>query len=206
MTKINNTLTFNGTVYFTDNGHYGKVVSGYNFGGGVFLGLKGTFLILPNTTVYWENNHATLGGAIYVHDVSPTASYCTLLDPKEECFIQLPGQNLSNGIDVQLIFKNNSANVAGSVLYGGAIDNCKLTYGLDSYNSGEVFDMIVHNNDTDYNTTSNIFSDPLQICPCEHNLPDCSENHYIMPRTVYPGETFQVSVVAVGQRHGTVPS
>ena len=41
---------------------------------------------------------------------------------------------------------------------------------------------------------------------CEHNLPDCSENHYIMPRTVYPGETFQVSVVAVGQRHGTVPS
>ena len=27
-----------------------------------------------------------------------------------------------------------------------------------------------------------------------------------MPRTVYPGETFQVSVLAVGQRHGTVPS
>ena len=27
-----------------------------------------------------------------------------------------------------------------------------------------------------------------------------------MPCTVYPGEMFQVSVVAVGQRHGTVPS
>ena len=26
------------------------------------------------------------------------------------------------------------------------------------------------------------------------------------PYTVYPGETFQVSVAAVGQRNGTVPS
>ena len=211
MTNTNTTLTFNGTVYFTHNGQYGEGVSGYNFGGGVFMGLKGTFLILPNTTMYWENNHATSGGAIYVNDVSPTVSYCTQIDPygpKEECFFQLPGQNLSNGIDVQLVFKNNSAGAAGSVLYGGAIDNCKLTHGLDSYNSGEVFDMIVYNNDTDYNTTSNISSDPLRICLCEHNLPDCSENvyRYIMPRTVYPGETFQVSVVAVGQRHGTVPS
>ena len=212
MTNTNNTLTFNGTIYFTNNGHYGRgvnLMNGYNFGGGIFMGLMSTLSLLRNTTVYWENNHATLGGAIYVNDVSPTASYCTLLGPygpKAECFFQLPCQNLSNGIDVQLVFKNNSADAAGSVLYGGAIDNCKLTHGLDSHNSGEVFDMMVHNNNTDHNSTSNISSDPFQICLCEHNLPDCSENDHIMPRTVYPGETFQVSVVAVGQRHGTVPS
>ena len=212
MTNINNTMTFNGTIYFTNNGHYGEGVNsmnGYNFCGGPFMGLISTFSILPNTTVYWENNHASLGGAIFVDNVTPTASYCTDVtpyEPKEECFFQLPGQNVSNGIDVQLVFKNNSADVAGSVLYCGAIDNCKLTHGLDSHNSGEVFDMAVHDNDTDYKKTSNIFSDPLQICLCKHNLPDCSESIYIMPRTVYPGETFQVSVVAVGQRHGTVPS
>ena len=208
-TYTNNTLTFNGTVYFTHNGYFGERVKGYTFGGGVFMGLISTFSILPNTTVYWENNHASLGGAIFVDDVARAASYCFEVIPyvpKKECFFQLPGQNLSNGIDVQLVFKNNSADVAGSVLYGGAIDNCKLTHGLDSHNSGEVFDMIVHNDDTDYNTTSNISSDPLRICLCEHDLPDCSENDHIMPRTVYPGETFQVSVVAVGQRHGTVPS
>ena len=115
------------------------------------MGIKSTFSILPYTTVYWEKNHATRGGAIYVQDATPT-SYCTRVSshlPKEECFFQLPGQNLSNGVDVRLVFKNNSADDAGSVLYGGAIDNCKLTHGLDSYNSGEVFDMIVHNNDTD---------------------------------------------------------
>ena len=61
---------------------------------------------------------------------------------------QLLGQNLSNGIDVKLVFKNNSADDAGNVLHGGTIDNCKLTHGLDLYSSGKVFDMLVHNNDT----------------------------------------------------------
>ena len=81
MTNINNTLTFNGTVCFINNGHFGEGVNSineYNFGGGVFMGLISTFSILPNTTVYWENNHATLGGAIHVFDISP-ASYCTPL-------------------------------------------------------------------------------------------------------------------------------
>ena len=122
----------------------------YNLGGGMYVGQQSTFSILPNTTVYWEKNHARLGGAVYVDDTSPL-SYCTSVAPHEaeqECFFQLPGQNLSNSIDVQLVFKNNFAH-AGSVLYSGAIDNCKLNHGLDSYASGEVFDMMVHNNDTD---------------------------------------------------------
>ena len=95
----------------------------------MYIGVNSTVSILPNTTVYWENNCATSGGAIYVHDVSPL-SYCTLLIPyvpKEECLFQLPGQTLSNGIDVKLVFNNNSADDAGCVVYGGAIDNCKLT-------------------------------------------------------------------------------
>ena len=202
-TNANCSLAFNGTIHFTNNGHYWRAGTS---GGGVYMGIHSTISILPNTTVHWENNCAQVGGAIYVQDASPL-SYCTPFVPyvpKEECFFQLPGWNLSSGIDVQLVFKNNSADDAGSVLYGGAVDNCKLTHGLDSYSSGEVFDMIVHNNDTDYNTTSNISSDPIQICPCENNLPDCSKHQ--VSRTVYPGEAFHVSVVAVGQRNGTVSS
>ena len=30
-----------------------------------YMGLKSTFSILSNTTVYWENNHASLGGAMF---------------------------------------------------------------------------------------------------------------------------------------------
>ena len=46
-------------------------------------------------------------------------------------------------IDVQLVFKDNSTDAAGSVLYGGTIGNCKLI-GLVSYNSGKVFNKLVH--------------------------------------------------------------
>ena len=197
------TLVFSGSIKFTNNGKVDNAYRGTVYGGGVCMWFKCTFSILPNTAIYWENNQAIAGGAIYVFDANPLI-YCTsaaIYTPKEQCFFQLPGQNMSN-IDVQLIFKNNSAVVAGSVLFGGAIDNCKLT-GLESYSSGEVFNMVVHIDGTDYTTTSNISSDPLYIRPCEYN-------HSILSRfikhTAYPGETFQVSVVAVGQRDGAVPS
>ena len=91
-----------------------------------------------NGTTHFINNSATKGGALYLLHIA-----------KQECFFQLSGQNLSNGIDVQLVFKNNSADAAGSMLYGGGVDNCKLTHGLDSYSSGNVFDILVHNDDSD---------------------------------------------------------
>ena len=199
------TLSLNRTINFTNNGpHRSDEIVAY--GGGVVMGFKSFFSILPNTTVYWESNHATLGGALYVLDGSPL-SYCTSVAvyvEKEQCFFQLPGQNLSSNIDVQLVFKNNSAVAAGSLLYGGAIDNCKLNNLLHSYSSGKVFDMLVHNSDTHYNTISNISSNPFNICPCEHNRPVCNIRR--IKHTAYPGETFQVSVVAVGQRKGTIPA
>ena len=192
----NTSLSFTGTSNFINS-------SAKNTGGGVLLALNSTFFISSNTTVYWESNHARLGGAIYVDD-GYNLVYCTQSvshATKDKCFFQLPGQNLSNGIDAQFVFKDNSANVAGSVLYGGAIDNCKLP-GLESHSSGEVFDMLVHiEND---NTNSSISSDPFRICPCENNLPDCSKSD--KSYTLYPGETFQISMVAVGQRNGTVPA
>ena len=192
-------LSFSGTSTFDSNIAIYDI-GGYERYGGGALNLKNSaFSLLPNTTLYWENNHAALGGAIYVDD-NPFI-YCNQFNSKKECFFQLPNQNLSKGIDIQLIFRNNSADVAGSVLYGGAIDNCKMT-DLDSYNSGEVFDMLVHIEDD--NKTSTISSEPFRICPCKNNFPDCS-NPYI-PYIVYPGEMFNVSMVAVGQRNGIVPT
>jgi len=47
------------------------------------MGLKCAFSILPNTTVYWENNHATLilGGAIYMSMmVAPSVTVLLLLN------------------------------------------------------------------------------------------------------------------------------
>ena len=94
------------------------------------------------------------------------------------------------------------------MLYGGAIDNCKLhVTGLDS---GDVFDVLfLCEGDTDYSTTSKISSDPFHTYVCNNNLPDCWRGQYKnIPYPVYPGETFQLSVptVTVGQRDGTVLS
>ena len=111
----------------------------------------------------------------------------------------MPIQLMSN------LFSSTTLLTMQEVCYMVVIDNCKLT-GLESNKSGEVFDMLFHNKDTDYNTTSNISSDPFLICHCKHDRPDCDSSivplHY--PSVVYPGETFQISVVAAGQREGTV--
>ena len=195
---FNSTVTLHGNISFTNN-------TGESHGGAMFLSIDSTLSIMPNTTVYWVNNHASLGGAIYVYNAI-TRIYCTEIIryiPTEKCFFQLPGQNLSNGLDARLVFNNNSADDAGSVLYGGAIDNCTLT-DLKLYNSKDVFDMLTHI-ETD-NTLSNISSDPFGICLCNtSNHTKCSKSKNYKPEIgVYRGETFQVSVVAVGQRNGTV--
>ena len=211
------TLTFNGSISFINNGIHINAFSinsagnALSFGGAIYVGLSSTIFIFPNTAMYWENNHANVGGAIYVYNVNPSI-YCTQIAayiPREKCFFQLAavGDVVNSISGVQLVFKNNSADDAGSVLYGGAIDNCKLT-GLDSYSSGEVFDMLVHIEDD--NTNSKISSEPLYICPCKNNFPDfnrCNSDQYVPhQRTVYPGETFEVSVVGAGQRDGAVSS
>ena len=193
------TLIFSGNISFTNNGHNIRD----SRGGAIHLANNSTFFVLPHTVMWWENNYANLGGAIYVLTAIPFI-HCKMTKiatyiPRKECFFQLPGQNLSSGLDVQLVFKNNSADAAGSVLYGGAIDNC----GLDTYYSGEVFDKLVHYEADD--TASSISSDPFRICMCNlNNRPNCSQSMKTL--STYPGETFQVSVVTVGQRNGIVPA
>ena len=60
---------------------------------------------------------------------------------------------------------NNYADTTGSVLYGGAIDNCTLT-GMDSHSSGKVFNTIVHiENNSYHSAVSQISSEPLHIRP-----------------------------------------
>ena len=165
----------------------------------MYLATGSTFSVLPNTTVWWENNHANLGGAIYVLMADPLI-YCKLAQnatfiPKEKCFFQFPGKNL----DVNFVFTNNSADTGGSVLYGGAIDNCDMY----PYDSGKVFDKVVHYEADD--TASSISSDPFRTCLCNlNNLPNCKQS--LKTLSVYPGETFQISMVTAGQRDGIVPS
>ena len=121
-----------------------------------------------------------------------------LYNLKKKRFVQLsrPGQNRSGS---QLVLKNNYADFGENVLYGG---DCELNV-VSTYSSGEVFDMLIINNDPYNNTTSKISSDPIKICPCEKSRQKCGglPQHHAYLNPVFPGETFKISVVAVGQRN-----
>ena len=195
--NVYSTLIFDGSIGFNNNG---KHINGNSRGGAMYLAFCSTFSILLNTTTHLENNHASLGGAIYVYNHNPLI-YCTQIATsiqRKKCFFQVSTVSLLSGI--QIVFKNNSADIAGSVLYGGAIDKCTLDLKYDK--SGKVFDMLFQYQAD--NTTSSISSDPFRVCPCENNHPECSKKKKEI--SVYPGETFQVLVVAVGARDGIVPA
>ena len=153
--------------------------------------------------IYFTENHARWGGAIFVRDTSPlvycasdVGAACVIKD----CFFQIPNMNTSFGIDDLFIFEGNMAE-GGSVLYGGSVDRCRLE-GHPEAHSGEVFNMIV-NYSQQPDTLSVITSDAFQVCLCENDQPDCSDQDTGIV-TAFPGEKVTIMVVAIGQRNGTV--
>ena len=128
------------------------------------------------------------------------------------CFLEFE-LNTNNGY--LLMFLNNTAGRAGSLLYGGQLDECKLYLGgatkdncgnriggKFSNNPIEALKRIsyIENNDS---LTSTIASDPLQVCLCKSGVPDCTIEKSIQTVT---GRAFSLSLVTVGQGNFTVPS
>jgi len=114
-----------------------------------------------------------------------------------------------NNADVD--FHNNTAGFAGTAIYGGWVDMCKwyISYQgivpvryLIPLPMISVFDKMFHFH-VNSQDLSLITSNPTRVCICTNTFPDCNATEYTV--TAYPGETFKVSAVAVGQRFGTVP-
>ena len=136
----------------------------------------------------FENNHAEYtGGAIYVHVAQARLnSACPLKRPSKFS---------------ALVFDNNTAGYGGDAVYGGNFDSAlapnregKMVICIELFNNYSILQ-----NQTGLSTIS---SDPLRVCLCDTaGLPDCL--HIFYSRTVYPGETFTLPVVAVGQTFST---
>ena len=136
------------------------------------MGVKGTLSMLPDTTVFWNNNHATYGGAIYVTDVSPVG-YCTSFAAyvsKKIAFFNFLVRICPMVLTSNLFSWTIWLMLPEVFLYRGVIDNCKVT-DLDSYSSGEVFDKIAHNEDESITSRHIILSVLLRICPCNNSYP-----------------------------------
>ena len=122
------------------------------------------------------------GGVIYYED-SFSGSQCIYVNSSVQqdtnYFFELTSKS-----DIQLSFVNNTASNAGTVLYGGSIDACKLYIGESTRDScgnrvGEkfiygdevvkLFNNILHivsKESKPSNKSSEISSDPLQLCFC----------------------------------------
>ena len=98
----------------------------------------------------------------------------------------------------KMVFQDNTGNTAGSSIYGGWVDLCTKSRGTHD------FDTIFHVEDAS-KQLSPVSSNPTRVCICTNDLPDCNITQYCNNVTAYPGETFQLPAVAVGQRFGTVP-
>ena len=229
----NTTISFTGNNILSWNsaGAYGGAVCSYssnfvfsntnttfrnnlsNKGGGVYLGHKSFWTLLQDTRVFMANNTAAYkGGAIYFEDTDSNV-YCLPNQLKKQmikdnfdhsysCFFQ-PSYGSFN---IHINLEGNSAQEAGSALYGGSIDDCQLNNPLfASYliPIGRVFNgtFSILQNSSDLSAIS---SSPFKVCPCENNRPKCETS--IVKRQVYPGEKITLPVVAVGQRNGAVPA
>ena len=153
-------------------------------GGGVALYDHAFMYFASHTHLYFINNHAKRGGGIYMH---PQLSF------DDPCFFQLESTDYA---DIQIVLEDNHAEEAGDALYGGFVDVCHL---YTNFTSTTLFDNVFKVVGT---STSEISSVPQGICPCSKGTLKCNTTVYLH---TYPGGTFEVSLVLIGQRYGTVP-
>ena len=125
-------------------------------GGGLYLSESRTFN--PYSTLVFENNAASKGGAIFASDIN-----CETVLYHSQCFLQDYAEYKH-----QFTFWNNTAH-QGSILYGGLLDRC-FTSSSGTLGIGHF------KNVSDYEATPlAITSDPVRVCVCkeDHQI-DCT--------------------------------
>ena len=172
-------------------------------------------LLCQNAVIYLEahtnvtiahNRAVSIGGGI-----SAETYY---LESKPICFfqlghelVQLANESLIDTVSISIY--NNTAGFAGDNIFGGSIEHCyviqsdtlkiKHKKSDNTFIYNKIFN--VPNNTRDF---SSISSPPHHICICKNKKPDC-EKELFVPSKKFPGETFSIDAVLVGQFNGTVP-
>ncbi len=197
ISAFRSTIVFGGNVTIRNN-------SGLD-GGGLVICQSSYILFAPNTTVTFEENKAALsGGGIYAED------QCLQSEPL--CFYQVYSSNNSmihiekNSIinSIHVVMINNIAKYAGSQIFGGSMDQCSTTF---DRSSTWVYNKIFNESLWKWKQadSSHVTSFPRHICFChKHSEKNCSKKS--IDKLIYPGEPFNVSLVAVGQFNHPVPA
>ena len=194
-------VSFRGQVTFTNNsGIQGGAISADNSfvhfsgnasfvgnsainGGAISLKEESKIYLDGDTHIVFTANAANMhGGAIYVDDTFNWLYYRIF------CFIHSTEDH--NNITVK--FENNTAIKAGAALFGGWIDICNTRNNVKPHEFLE------------FKGENSVSSTPTRVCICTNSTVDRHRNETRIE--VFPGQTFEIEVVAVGQRFGVVPA
>ena len=133
--------------------------------------------------IFLANAANRYGGGIYIED----ANFWTRRSAK--CFVHISDEE---GYYYNVEFENNTAGIAGAALFGGWIDICETDNGTKP---SKIFDFKVENS---------VASDPTRVCMCINSMLNKYETETHIK--VFPGQIFEIEVVAVGQMFGVVPA
>ena len=171
--------------------------TGYN-GGGILLCQNAVLYLKAYTKVTIAHNNAlSTGGGICIET--------DFLESDPICFFQLGHDSLKNQSlheTISVGLHDNNAVYAGENIFGGSIHRCYMIQFNTNFNE-LIFKKVfkVPNNTINY---SSISSPPRKVCLCQNMEPHCNRSPFIHIQK-YPGETFSIDVVLVGQLDGSVP-
>ena len=205
-------LTISGNLNFTGNRAYK--------GAAMVLAIGSVMKLSQNGSAYFVNNSAiSKGGAIYL-DSSNSYGYQSH-SVHAECFLQVEQADLHK----RLVFVNSSAGQGGDALYGRTLgyspwprnyslncsslfdednDDCSVVELSNEYinyaNCSFVFAAV---SSITPNTLSQVASNPVRVCICNNSTPECHMTSMAVD-PIFPGQSFSISTVVVGEELGTV--
>ena len=182
LTVYHTAVVANGTLIFQNN-------TGIDGGGLAMYGNSYVMFHQDSTLNFINNSAKGKGGAIFVDTQLIFAP----------CFFQYSDNTLPQSVKVTI--SGNTAGTAGTVLFGGDINECIL------FLTDQTFGSKCFNRTFDYSAQTGpsvISSEPADVCFCDdNNTNNCSQTQLTM--TAYPGEEINISVVTVGQLNGVAP-
>ena len=147
--------------------------------------------------VFFTNNSASYGGAIFVADKTNLDACLS----NRDCFIQVltdaPKIDLESHVNI--VFNENTASDGGSSLFGGLLDRCiPSAFAEISRTLREGYNGLTYLTNVSNLALNSTASLPIQVCFCTSDgQPDCS--YQPLPIRVTKGMTFKVSLVAIDQ-------
>ena len=204
---LNSVVRVKGTNTFVNN--RGKS------GGGLNL-LQSRVLLMPYSTTLFTGNQADYGGGIFAVTIQlPTKYKKTTFktskatnEPLNLCTLSLPTEyyNPLHYQNISVLLKQNSAYYAGDSVFGGDYNKCRWLCNSTrksitgcKYKQKEFGRTIPdYLQVADSRSRSEISSTPTKLCTCTEPQ-KCDD----IQLTAFPGQTFNVSLVALGELDGT---